>query len=68
MTPHVAQDDGRTGGSSIDGRTTRWPGYAVSQRKRKCIEQVFGWGKTVGLIRQAMYHGRERVEQLFLLT
>ena len=68
VTPHVAQNDGRSGGSAIDGRTTRWPGYAVSQRKRKCIEQVFGWGKTVGRIRQAMYRGRQRVEQLFLLT
>ncbi|GAB6852708.1 hypothetical protein JCM10599A_65120 [Paraburkholderia kururiensis] len=68
VTPHVAQNDGRVGGSAIDGRTTRWAGYAISQRKRKCIEQVFGWGKTVGRIRQAMYRGRERVEQLFLLT
>jgi IS5 family transposase len=68
VTPHVAQNDGRSGGSAIDGRTTRWPGYAVSQRKRKSIEQVFGWAKTVGRIRQAMYRGRERVEQLFLLT
>ncbi|VVE55202.1 IS5 family transposase [Pandoraea sputorum] len=68
VTPHVAQNDGRAGGSAIDGRTTRWPGYAISQRKRKCIEQVFGWGKTVGRIRQAMYRGRERIEQLFVLT
>lgn len=64
VTPHVA----RAGGSAIDGRTTRWAGYAVSQRKRKCIEQVFGWGKTVGRIRQVMCRGRERVEQLVLLT
>ncbi|AJY27102.1 transposase DDE domain protein (plasmid) [Burkholderia thailandensis 34] len=68
VTPHVAQNDARTGGSAIDGRTTRWAGYAISQRKRKCIEQVFGWGKTVGRIRQVMCRGRERVEQLFLLT
>ncbi|SDE04135.1 hypothetical protein SAMN05421548_13121 [Paraburkholderia lycopersici] len=57
-----------TGGSTIDGRTTRWAGYAISQRKRKCVEQVFGWGKTVGRIRQVMYRGRERVEQVFPLT
>ena len=68
VTPHVVQNEGRAGGSAIDGRTTRWPGYAVSQRKRKCIEQVFVWGKTVGRIRQAMYRGRERIEQRFLLT
>ncbi|MFP3693082.1 transposase, partial [Burkholderia sp. SIMBA_048] len=43
-------------------------GYAVSQQKRKRIEQVFGWGKTVGRIRQAMYRGLERVDQLFVLT
>jgi hypothetical protein len=50
VTPHVAQNDGRPGGSAIDERTTRWPGYAVSQQKRKRIEQVFGWGKTVKLL------------------
>jgi hypothetical protein len=66
VTPHVAQNDGRGGGSAVDGRTTRWAGYAISQRKR--IEQVFGWSKTVGRIRQAMYRRRERVEQGFLLT
>ena len=58
----------RAGGSAIDGRTTRWDGYTIRQCKRKSIEQVFGWGTTVGRIRQAMYRGRERVEQLFLLT
>jgi len=68
VTPHVAQNDGRPGGSAIDEQTTRWPGYAVSQQKRKRIEQVFGWGKTVGRIRQAMYRGLERVDQLFVLT
>jgi transposase len=68
VTPHVAQNDSQAGGSAIDGRTTRWAGYAISQRKRKCIEQVFGWGKTVGRIRQAMVRGRERVEQMFMLT
>jgi hypothetical protein len=64
----VAQNAGRPGGSAIDGRTTRWAGYAVSQQKRKRIEQVFGWGKTVGRIRQVMYRGLERVDQLFVLT
>lgn len=68
VTPHVAQNDGRPGGSAIDERTTRWSGYAVSQKKRKRIEQVFGWGKTVGRILQAMCRGLERVDQLFVLT
>jgi hypothetical protein len=68
LTPHVAQNVGRAGGSAIDARTKRWPGYAISQRKRKCIEQVFGWSKTVGGIRQAMYLGLKRVNQLLLRT
>jgi IS5 family transposase len=51
VTPHVAQNDkGRT--SAIDDRTTTHEGYEISQRKRKAIEQVFGWGKTVGPIRR----------------
>ena len=53
-TPHVAQ---RSRGSAIDGRTTRHPGYAISQRKRKLVEQVFGWMKTVGLQRQVRHRG-----------
>jgi hypothetical protein len=61
VKPHVAQNDGRGGGSAIDGRKTRWAGYAINQRKRKCIEHVFGWSKTVDRIRQAMYRGRERL-------
>jgi hypothetical protein len=65
---HVAQNHARQGGSAIDGRTTPWPGYAISQLKRKRIEQVFGWGKTVGRIRQAVCRGCELVEQLFVLT
>jgi hypothetical protein len=50
-TPHVAQNEKRPGGSAIDGRTTRHSGYKVSQRKRKRIEEVFGWLKTVGALR-----------------
>ena len=52
VTPHVAQNEGRRGGSAIDGRTTRQAGYAVSQRKRKRIEECFGWMKTIGLLRK----------------
>jgi hypothetical protein len=47
ITPHIVH---RTGGKSVDGRTTRHEGYAVSQRKRKRVEAIFGWAKTVGLI------------------
>jgi transposase len=68
VTPHVAQNLNRKGGSAIDGRTTRHEGYEVSQRKRKCIEQCFGWGKTVGPIRQVMVKGLAKVDQIFTLT
>ena len=47
VTPHVSQNTKRQGGNAIDGRTTRHDGYQVSQRKRKRIEEVFGWVKTV---------------------
>lgn len=59
VTPHVAQ---KVTGSAIDDRTTRHPGYAVSQRKRKLIEQVFGWLKTVGGLRKLRHRGGERVD------
>jgi transposase len=68
VTPHVAQNMNRTGGSAIDGRTTRHVGYAISQRKRKCIEQCFGWGKVIGPIRQVMVQGLDKVDQLLTLT
>ena len=68
VTPHVAQNTSRNGGSAIDGRTTRHSGYAVSQRKRKRIEQCFGWGKLIGPIRQVMVQGLDKVDQLLTLT
>ena len=59
-TPHVAQNtNGRS--SRIDDRTTRHPGYAVSQRRRKLVEEVFGWLKTVGGMRKTRFRGRDRV-------
>jgi transposase len=67
-TPHVAQILNRNGGSAIDGRTTRHPGYAVSQRKRNRIEQCFGWGKLIGPIRQVMVQGLDKVDQHLALT
>jgi transposase len=69
ITPHVAPHDG--GGrwrSSIDGRTTRHPGYAVSQRKRKLVEQAFGWMKTVGGLRKLHHRGGPLVEWIFTFT
>ena len=60
VTPHVAQNTGRKGGSAIDGRTTRHVGYATSQRIRKRVEEIFGWMKTVGGFRRTRYRGLER--------
>ena len=64
MWPRTAQ--GRT--SAIDGRTTRHPGYAVSQRLRKRVEEIFGWMKTVGNLRKTRHRGKERVGWMFTLT
>jgi transposase len=59
VTPHVAQNtSGRR--SAIDGRTTRHPGYAVSQRIRKRVEEIFGWMKTVGGFRRTRFRGLDR--------
>ena len=59
VTPHVAQNDkGRK--SAIDGRTTRHPGYRVSQRIRKRVEEIFGWMKTVGGFRRTRYRGLDK--------
>jgi transposase len=66
-TPHVAQNDTNRR-SAIDGRTTRHPGYAVSQVKRKRIEETFGWMKTVAPLRKTRHCGRRLVEWFFILT
>jgi transposase len=68
VTPHVAQNLKRPGGSAIDERTTRHQGYAVSQRKRKRVEEIFGWMKTIGLLRKLRHRGQERVEWMFTFT
>ena len=66
-TPHFAQNNTNRR-SAIDERTTRHPGYAISQRKRKRVEEVFGWIKTVGMMRKTRHRGRERVEWMFTLA
>jgi transposase len=67
ITPHIAQHtSGR--GSAIDARTTRHPGYAVSQWKRKRVEEIFGWLKTVGLMHKIRYRGEGRVNWMFVLA
>jgi transposase len=67
-TPHVAQCITGHRGSRIDGRTTRHPGYAVSQRIRKRIEEGFGWMKTIGTMRKTRHRGTARVGWMFTLT
>jgi transposase len=67
VTPHVAQNNTHRS-SGLDGRTTRHAGYAVSQRKRKRVEEIFGWMKTIGLMRKVRHRGRELVEWMFTYT
>ena len=65
VTPHVSQNTNRPGGSALDGRTTRHAGYQLSQRKRKRIEEVFGWLKTVGMLRKTRHRGVFKVGWVF---
>ena len=65
MTPHVAQNLGRRGGSAIDDRTTRHAGYRISQKKRKRIEECFGWLKTIALLRKVRHRGTLKVDWIF---
>ena len=67
VTPHVAQNE-RGRRSAIDRRTTRHPGYAQSQRRRKLVEEVFGWIKTVGPGCKLRYLGRARNKLWLELT
>ena len=67
ITPHVAQNDTNRR-SAIDRRTTRHPGYTVSQKKRKLVEQMFGWAKTVGLMGKTRHRGTQRVDWMFIFT
>ena len=65
ITPHLAQ---KRRYSALDGRTTRTAGYAISQRKRKLVEQAFGWMKTVGLLRKLRHRGGPKVDWTFTFT
>lgn len=65
VTPHVAQ---KVRGSAIDTRTTRHAGYTISQQKRKLIEQVFGWMKTIGGLRKLRHRGGELVDWIVTFT
>jgi transposase len=68
ITPHVAANTARRGGSVIDGRTICHEGYSISQRIRKRVEEIFGWFKTVGGFRRTRFKGRERTELQALFT
>jgi hypothetical protein len=71
VTPHLAQNHARPGGSAIDGRTTRHLGYAISQRNRERIEECFGWLKatgwlkTIALVRKLRRRGVCKVDWIF---
>jgi len=67
ITPHIAQNDTNRR-SAVDERTTRHTGYQVSQKKRKRIEEVFGWMKSIGLLRKLRHRGLERVGWMFTFT
>jgi len=64
-TPHVAQNIHARRSSAIDGRTTRHAGYAISQVKRKRVEEIFGWMKTVGGMRKLRHRGLQLVGWMF---
>jgi transposase len=68
VTPHLAQNLGRRGGSAIDSRTTRHAGYRSSQKKRKRIEECFGWLKTIALLRKVRHRGTLKVDWMFTLA
>ena len=65
ITPHVAQNDFGYGGTAIDARTTRHVGYRLSHRKRKLVEQAFGWLKTIALFRKLRHRGGRLVDWQF---
>jgi hypothetical protein len=64
VTPHVTQNLARRG-SAIDGRTTQHAGYGISQKKRKRIEECFGWLKTIALLRKVRHRGTLKVDWIF---
>jgi transposase len=65
VTPHLAQNHSRSGGSAIDAGTARHESYRISQRKRKRIEECFGWLKTIALLRKVRHRGLFKVDWVF---
>jgi IS5 family transposase len=64
VTPHIARNDHERRTSSIDNRTLRHEGYNVSQKKRKLVEQIFGWAKTIGCLRKVKHRGIDLVRSI----
>ena len=64
-TPHIAK---KKKGSALDARTTEWPSYHISQKRRKLVEECFGWMKTVGGLRKLRHRGKEKVFAIFTFT
>ncbi len=67
VTPHIAQNTSKRR-SAVDLRTTRHPGYEISQRIRKRVEEIFGWLKTIGLMRKLHHRGTDRVDWMFVFA
>jgi hypothetical protein len=65
ITPHVAQNQWAGRSSAIDARTTRHGGFHTSQQKRKRVEEIFGWMKTIGGLRKVKLRGRDLVGWMF---
>ena len=65
ITPHVARKDRY---SALDARTTSWDGYAISQRRRKLIEEAYGWMKTIGGLRKLRHRGTAKVSAIFVFS
>ena len=68
ITPHVQKHESDKRRSNLDGRTTRHAGYEISIRKRKRIEHIFGWLKTVALMRKVRHRGQARLQWMFTLA
>ena len=68
IEPHIARNTKRPGGSALDAKIEKEPGYAVSQRKRKLVEEIFGWSKVIGTIRKTKMRGTALVGWMFTLN
>lgn len=68
ITPHVQKHESEKRRSNLDGRTTRHSGYKTSIKKRKRIEHIFGWLKTVALMRKVRHRGKAKLQWLFTLA